>query len=99
MQAHLKGGKIYQLLSDDCPGVVEVKWCRNRFTPFLVYDPKPDETPGNRDTEEYIEIVRLKISEIKALTKQGKMLPPAVLACYWSFDWLEDHYGTIRSTS
>ena len=28
------------LLEDSHPGIAEVKWCRNRFKPFLCIDPK-----------------------------------------------------------
>lgn len=40
IQAHLKGGEIIRLIPDDHPGIPEVKWCKNRFTPFLVIDPE-----------------------------------------------------------
>lgn len=39
-QACLKGGEWHSLLPDHHPGIAEVKWCRNRFTPFLCVDPE-----------------------------------------------------------
>jgi hypothetical protein len=52
LQAWLKGDRWVPLLPEGHPGLAEVKWCRNRFQPFLVIDPQPDGTPGSRDAEE-----------------------------------------------
>ena len=51
-QAMLAGGEWHQLVPEGHPGLAEVKWCMNRFIPFLVVDPKPDPQPGSRDAEE-----------------------------------------------
>eukprot|EP00889_Picochlorum_renovo_P007187 jgi/Picre1/34217/NNA_001691.t1 len=91
-EAHLCGGKMYRLLDETCPGIAEVKWCRNRFTPFIVYDPQTDEAPGSRDSEEVIEIQRMKITDIKKMLRSGNMLLPSVTTCYWAFEWLDEHY-------
>jgi hypothetical protein len=40
MQAHLSGGQWVELLQPEHPGIAEVKWCRNRFRPFLCIDPQ-----------------------------------------------------------
>jgi hypothetical protein len=47
-QAMLAGGTWHRLLSEDHPGLLEVKWCVNRFTPFLVIDPQ---VSSSRDLE------------------------------------------------
>ncbi len=39
-QAHLSGGEWVELLAPEHPGIAEVKWCRNRFRPFLCIGPK-----------------------------------------------------------
>lgn len=91
-EAHLCGGSVYKLLEDDCPGIAEVKWCCNRFTPFIAFDPQTDANPGSRDSEEFIEIKRMKISEVKKLLRCGDMLLPSVTTCYWAFEWLEENY-------
>jgi hypothetical protein len=52
LQAWLAGGDWHRLLPADHPGLPEVKWCMNRFAPFLVVDPHPDLNPGSRDAEE-----------------------------------------------
>jgi hypothetical protein len=52
LQAWLAGGQWHRLLPADHPGLPEVKWCMNRFVPFLVVDPHPDLNPGSRDAEE-----------------------------------------------
>jgi len=40
LQAHLSGGEWVELLSAEHPGIAEVKWCRNRFRPFLCIGPQ-----------------------------------------------------------
>ena len=40
MQAHLSGGEWIELLEPEHPGIAEVKWCRNRFRPFLCISPQ-----------------------------------------------------------
>jgi hypothetical protein len=52
LQAWLAGGEWHRLLPADHPGLPEVKWCMNRFVPFLAVDPQPDLNPGSRDAEE-----------------------------------------------
>lgn len=42
LQAHLHGGQWLELLDAEHPGIAEVKWCRNRFRPFLCIDPQVD---------------------------------------------------------
>ena len=39
LQAGLSGGEWHQLIPSDHPGIAEVKWCANRFTPFLCINP------------------------------------------------------------
>jgi hypothetical protein len=55
----LAGGEWHQLVPEGHPGLAEVKWCMNRFIPFLVIDPHPDPQPGSRDAEELSLEVRL----------------------------------------
>ncbi len=91
-EAHLAGGEVHRLL--DCPdGIAEVKWCRNRFTPFIVIGPEKDEKPGQRDQEEFIEVERVSIGDLKSLLRSGDMMLPSVTTAYWAFEWLEEHYG------
>ena len=52
LQTLLEGGELVELLPPDHPGIAEVKWCANRFTPFLCIDPVPAADPGARDAEE-----------------------------------------------
>lgn len=40
LQAVLKGGKMIALTPPGHPGISEVKWCMNRFIPFLCIDPE-----------------------------------------------------------
>lgn len=95
-EAHLCGGSIHRLLDDDCPGIAEVKWCCNRFTPFIVFDPQQDTNPGHRDSEEFIEIKRIKIADLKKILRSGELLLPSVTTAYWAFEWLEENYARHR---
>lgn len=52
VQAWLAGGEWHRLLPADHAGLPEVKWCMNRFVPFLAVSPQPDLNPGSRDAEE-----------------------------------------------
>ena len=52
LQTLLEGGELVELLPPDHPGIAEVKWCANRFTPFLCIDPVQAAAPGARDAEE-----------------------------------------------
>ena len=92
-EAHLAGGELHLLL-DDCPeGIAEVKWCRNRFTPFIVLGPEKDENPGHRDQEEFIEVERVSIKRLRTLLRSGDMMLPSVTTAYWAFEWLDEHYN------
>lgn len=92
IQAHLKGGKLINLLPDG-PGVPEVKWCANRFTPFIVLDPSIDEQPGARDKEEFIEVLRVGIPKLRELMRSGSMMLPSVSTCWWALEWLAEREG------
>lgn len=98
-EAHLCGGSIHRLLDEDCPGIAEVKWCCNRFTPFIVCNPQQDTDPGHRDTEEFIEIKRMKISDVKKILRSGDLLLPSVTTCYWAFEWLEENYKDVYTAA
>eukprot|EP01018_Ginkgo_biloba_P029168 Gb_05032 [translate_table: standard] len=77
--AQLQGGKLVKLISDDHPGLLEVKWCRNRFTPFLLLDPEcafdfqkqsqgvRDPKPHPMDPEEVIEVLAVDIPALKQI--------------------------------
>ena len=88
-EAHLKGGTLKRLLADEV-SVPEVKWCCNRFTPFIVIDPQIDEKPGSRDKEEYIEVVKVSIPELRQIMRSGEMLLPSVSTCWWALEYLMD---------
>jgi hypothetical protein len=88
-QARLCGGTWHALLPDGHPGVLESKWCRNRFTPFLCVDPRHAATPLARDAEEYVEVVRLTLTQLRAAMRGGEMLTPSVQTCVMALAELE----------
>ena len=64
-EAQLEGGRWTRLLPADHPGVLEAKWCRNRFTPFLCVDPQPAAHPLPRDAEEHVEVLRMPTEQLR----------------------------------
>ena len=56
LQAQLEGGEWVDLLGPGHPGIAEVKWCANRFTPFLCIAPTAATEAGKQDAEEFIEV-------------------------------------------
>ncbi|GAX81409.1 hypothetical protein CEUSTIGMA_g8839.t1 [Chlamydomonas eustigma] len=91
-EAFLRGGEWIRLISPHHPGIPEVKWCANRFVPFLVIDPEEDPHPGERDPEEDIQIVKVTISELKNMLSGGTvdMMLPSITTCYMALDVLKE---------
>ncbi|GAB4819899.1 hypothetical protein N2152v2_006945 [Parachlorella kessleri] len=87
-EAMLAGGRWVELLPPGHPGIPEVKWCANRFTPYLCIDPQPDAEPAPRDYEEFIEVLRVGIPELRRLMRSGDMMLPSVATCFWALDEL-----------
>lgn len=79
-EASLRGGELVRLLPDTHPGIVEAKWCANRFTPFLCLDAEGDSAPGQRDAEEATMTVhRVPLQQLQDLLDAGALLPPAFI--------------------
>ncbi|WIA21290.1 hypothetical protein OEZ85_000523 [Tetradesmus obliquus] len=90
-EAWLAGGQWHRLLPADHPGMPEVKWCMNRFVPFLVVDPHPDLNPGSRDAEEAsMEVLRVPLDEFKRMMLSGEMLLPSITTAYMALDKLKE---------
>ncbi|KAK9818693.1 hypothetical protein WJX74_007454 [Apatococcus lobatus] len=81
-EAHLNGGDFVQLTPAGHPGIVEGKWCANRFTPFLCLNPQADLSPGSRDEQECIEVHRISIAELREIMHSGDMLLPSITTCF-----------------
>ena len=88
-EARLAGGTWHSLLPEGHAGVLESKWCRNRFFPFLCVDPVHDAAPGARDAEEHIDEVKtLTLPELRAAMAGGELLPPALQTCVCALERL-----------
>lgn len=91
-EARLTGGTWHRLLPESHPGVLESKWCRNRFTPFLCIDPVADPSPPARDAEEDIEILReWPLARLAKAMANGDLMPPSTQACVSALAWLREH--------
>ncbi|KAJ3007664.1 hypothetical protein HKX48_008992 [Thoreauomyces humboldtii] len=89
-ESRLKGGEWIRLLPEGHEGIGELKWCRNRFIPFLVLDPVKDEEPRKRDPEELIEIRRdVSIADLKDLIGKGEVMLPSVQTAWMALAELE----------
>ena len=89
-EAHLTGGQWRCLLPEGHPGVLEAKWCRNRFTPFLCIDPITDEHPGGLDPEEHLAPMAMPIARLRQVLLEGEMLLPSVQTCISALAALEE---------
>lgn len=89
-EARLTGGDWCSLLKGEAgtAGAAEGKWSANRFHAFLCVDPHPDLTPGPRDAEERIDVVRVPVAELGALVAAGRILPPSVSVAWAAVDEL-----------
>lgn len=94
-EAHLKGGEWIPLFDDKTVGqigrdgqttpigLVEVKWCRTRFFPFLVIDPVKDDNPPELDAEEKIDIIAdVSLERLHQLLSRGDLLPHSSTTSY-----------------
>ncbi|KAH7432992.1 hypothetical protein KP509_07G049600 [Ceratopteris richardii] len=90
-EAHLHEGTLIKLIPDQHPGILEVKWCRNRFSPFLVLDPKKDPCPLSQDPEERIEVVNVDLNELKNIMYGGNMMLPSIVTCQMALNYLQEH--------
>lgn len=92
-EAELKGGTWLSLLQKEKEeGIVEVKWCANRFYPFVVIDPYVDSSPLPRDEEEYILIERdISLERMKELILKGEMMLPSVQTCLMALNFLKEN--------
>ena len=89
-EAHLSGGAWHCLLPHQDPGILEAKWCRNRFTPFLCIDPEADSRPGARDAEEEIEVLReWPLTRLREAMAAGELLLPSLQTSVSALAWLE----------
>ena len=88
-EAHLRNGELVRLIPQGNDGLWEVKWCRNRFTPYVCLDPEVDPDPGCRDTEERIEILKVGMSELRKIMRSGEMMLPSLTTCFLALEELQ----------
>lgn len=91
-EAGLEGGKMIALLPQDHQGIGEVKWCRNRFIPFICLDPIASEKPEERDAEEYIDIYRdITLEKLEEIMASGEMMLPSVQTAFMALKYIKDN--------
>ncbi|KAI8927839.1 hypothetical protein BC831DRAFT_451250 [Entophlyctis helioformis] len=88
-EARLHNGVWIRLIPDDHDGIPELKWCRNKFVPFLVLDADDDLTPRERDAEENIQVVDLPLDDLQQHILRGLVMLPAVQTTLMATDWLK----------
>jgi hypothetical protein len=82
---------MIRLLKNDHEGISELKWCCNKFIPFLCIDPERDEAPLERDAEETIEYLQVSIEKLNEIIIDGLLLLPAVQTTIMAMKWLKDN--------
>ena len=48
-----------------------------------------DEAPGSRDAEEFIEVHRVSIDQLRQLVSSGNMLLPSMATCFLALERLQ----------
>ena len=91
-EARLGGGSWSPLLPPGHPGLPEVKWCANRFTPLLCVGSTPLVDPPPRDDEECItEVLTLPVPDLVALLRSGAdVLGPAFTTAWLALEALRE---------
>lgn len=88
-EVQLCGGSWVHLLPEEHPGVLESKWCRNRFNCYLCIDPEPDPKPRALDYEEHIEVLReVPVMEAWRAALSGNMMLSSVQCCLLALNHL-----------
>ena len=96
-EGRLTLGTWHRLIPESNPGISELKWCTNRFVPFLNLDPVADQTPLDRDQEggrvdvEYMEYRDITLDELNQIILDGHMMLPAVQTCLMAMNWIKKH--------
>lgn len=91
-EANLAGGQWHALLPPNHPGIPEVKWCANAFTPFLCIDPVPHANARPRDWVEVVSGQSVKCVSVERfceLIVQGDVLLPSIATGYMAMDQLK----------
>jgi 8-oxo-dGTP pyrophosphatase MutT (NUDIX family) len=91
-EAQLTGGIWHPLLPAGHPGIPEVKWCANAFTPFLCIDPTRHHTPKPRDWEETISgqnVERVSLLRFTEMLAGASLLLPSIATGYMALDKLK----------
>jgi hypothetical protein len=88
-EARLANGRMICLMDINSNGISELKWCRNRFMPFLCLDPEIDTNPKDRDLEELIIEEDVSLDEFMDIVIRGEMMLPAVQTGIMAINWLK----------
>lgn len=74
---------LVRLLPGDHPGLLESKWCMNRYTPFLAVEPLADAQPGPRDAEEALLSTHVvPLWRLEELLYGGDVVPHSVITAH-----------------
>ena len=55
----------------------------------MLWSVQKDDTPGQRDAEEFIEVHRVDVAELKRMLTASDMLLPSMTSSYLAFDKLQ----------
>lgn len=92
-EAHLTGGQWHELLPPRHPGIPEVKWCANAFTPYLCINPERHANAKPRDWVESVSGQRVEcvsVERFRELVAGGNLLLPSIATGYMALNRLQD---------
>ncbi|CAE7407706.1 unnamed protein product [Symbiodinium natans] len=81
---------VQALLPAGHPGILEVKWSRNRFLPFLALQPESTPRSGTPEIEESgIRVVSVDENGAMEMLRSGSMFLPSAVTLQLALDWLK----------
>lgn len=100
-EAGLAAQRLVPLLPPDHPGILEVKWSRNRFYPFLALGAKPTEGEAPERPAEEQGMRSLSVDEDGALglLRTGELFLPSSVTLQLALDWLRSNSRGAGSCS
>lgn len=84
---------LFSLLPPEHTGILEIKWSRNRFQPFLALGVvQSDKHPVHRDVEETgLEVLEADEFQVMKLISSGDMFLPSAVTFQLAMQWLQAH--------
>jgi len=92
-EAGLEAERLVPLLPEGHPGILEVKWSRNRFRPFLALGARPAKgaLPERPAEEKAMRVLSVDEEGALDLLRSGDLFLPSSVTLQLALDWLRTH--------